>query len=242
MLGRTHGLSAGATYAAAAEFIWHPSLPYLATGTAIAIGAGVLPDLDTVGSCVARSFGFASEALAYLVRAISGGHREGTHTGVGDIVCALIAVVAIATEGIHFHVHVGPFARELSAGRIVLALYVALLLSAGAKALRLGHDRPREFLALAAGIAIAWSGWDARGIPWAILIGTAIHAAGDGLTIHGVPWLKPFSDHEFHLLPKPMRISTGHIVERAFIAPAMVVALGFLAWHAVQMTPDLHLL
>jgi membrane-bound metal-dependent hydrolase YbcI (DUF457 family) len=233
---------AGATYAAAAEYIWHPSLPYLTTGTAIAIGAGVLPDLDTVGSSVARSFGFASEALAVVVRKISGGHREGTHTGVGDAICALIAVAAIALEGVHFHVHLGPFARELSVGRVILALYVALLLSAGAKALRFGHDHSREVLAFAAGVAIAWSGWDARGIPWAILLGTAVHAAGDGLTIHGVPYLEPFSSHEFHLLPEGMRISTGHFVERVILAPAMLLALAFLAWHAAQMAPDLHIL
>lgn len=239
-LGRTHGLMAGASYAAVAEYTWHPSLPFLVTGTAIAVGAGVLPDLDTVGSSVARSFGLASEILAHIVRRISGGHREGTHTGAGDVVCALIAVAAIALEGAHFHVHLGPFARELSVGRVILAAYIALLLSAGAKALRFGHDFTREVLSLAAGIAIAWSGWDARGIPWAILLGTAVHAAGDGLTKHGVPYLEPFSSHEFHLLPEGMRISTGHFVERIVIAPAMVLALGFLAWHAVQMTPGLH--
>jgi membrane-bound metal-dependent hydrolase YbcI (DUF457 family) len=233
VLGRTHGLSAGATYAAAAEFIWHPTLPYLAVNTAIAIGAGVLPDLDTVGSTVARSFGWISECMAYCVRGISGGHREGTHTGVGDVVCALIAVAAILMEGIRLHLHLGPFSRELSAGRIILAAYLALLFSAGAMALRFRRNHLREVLAIGAAVAMAWSGFDARGIAWAILVGTAVHAGGDALTKHGVPWLEPFSSHEFHLLPEPMRISTGHIVERAVIAPAMVLALAFLAWHAV---------
>ena len=232
-LGRTHALMAGAAYAAACEFIWHPSLPYLATGTAIAAGAGVLPDLDTVGSCVARSFGWASELLAGIVRRVSGGHREYTHTGVGDVICALIAVAAIALEPFHFHVHAGPVYRELSYGRLLLGAYLALLFSAGMKALRLFHDTGRELLAVAAAVAMAWSGWDAHGIAWAILLGTAIHAAGDGLTKHGVRYFAPFSQREYHLLPVRLRLSTGHFTERAVVAPLLLVALGFLSWHAV---------
>jgi hypothetical protein len=37
-----------------------------------------------------------------------------------------------------------------------------------------------------------------------------------------------------HLLPESLRISTGHFTERAVIAPAFVLALGFLAARAVD--------
>ena len=235
MLGRSHALSAGVAYAALGTYVWHPTLPYLATGTAVAIGAGVVSDSDTRVSCVARSFGWASEALAWVVGKISGGHREWTHTGVGDVICALLATGAIALEGTRFHVHLGPVSRELSAGRVILVVYLALLFGAGMKALRvIRRDHRRELVAVAAAVAMAWSGWDSGGIAWAILVGTACHAAGDALTVHGVPWLLPFSKHEFHLLPEGLRISTGHFAERAIIAPVFLLALGFLTVHAVD--------
>ena len=78
---------------------------------------------------------------------------------------------------------------------------------------------------------------DSGGIALAILVGTIAHAAGDGLTKHGVPWLEPFSSHVFHLLPKCLRISTGHATERFLIAPAFLLALAFLAYHAITLTP-----
>jgi membrane-bound metal-dependent hydrolase YbcI (DUF457 family) len=236
MLGRSHALSAGVAYAALGTYVWHPTLPYLATGTAVAIGAGVVSDSDTRGSCVARSFGWVTEALAWVVGKISGGHREYTHTGVGDVICALLATGAIALEGTHFHVHLGPVSRELSAGRVILAVYLALLFGAGMKALRvIRRDHRRELVAVAAAVAMAWSGWDSGGIAWAILVGVVAHAAGDGITEHGIPYGKPFTDRVVHLLPKPLRISTGHVTERAIIAPGFLLAGAFLAYHAVTL-------
>ena len=138
-LGRTHALMGGAAYAALGEYVFHQPPLVLAAGTAISCGAAVLPDMDTVGSSVARSFGLISQGIAYVVRAISGGHREGTHTGAGDVICALIATVAIALEGQHFRVHFGHVSRELSTGRVILGVYLALLLGAGMKALRILH-------------------------------------------------------------------------------------------------------
>lgn len=242
MRGVTHGLSAGAVYATWGEVVKHQSVPVLVTGTAIAIGAGVLSDIDTRGSCVARSFGWITEVMAAAVHKLAGGHREGTHSAIGDGICALIAVLAIALEPVHFHVHVGPVARELSMGRIMLALYLALLFGAGMKALRHPRrDLRRELLAIGGAVAMAWSGWDAGGIAWAILIGTAVHAAGDGLTEHGVPYLLPLTNRCYHLLPKHLRISTGHATERLFIAPACVLALILLAVNAVAPGAELSL-
>lgn len=233
--GKTHAMSAGVAYAALGTYVWHPTLPYLATGTAVAIGSGVLSDSDTRGSCVARSFGWVTEALAWVVHRISGGHREYTHTGVGDVVCALLATGAIGLEGRHIHVGYGAYGQELSVGRAILAVYLALLFGAGLKALRwIRKDRRREALAVVAGVAMAWTGWDSGGIAWAILVGTVAHAAGDGITEHGIPYGKPVTDHVVHLLPKPLRISTGHVAERAFIAPAFIAALVILAAHAVD--------
>jgi membrane-bound metal-dependent hydrolase YbcI (DUF457 family) len=241
-----HGLSGGAAFAALGTYVWHMPLPVLATGCAIAVGAAVLPDLDTRGSCVARSFGWLSEGLAWIVHRISGGHREYTHTGAGDVLCAALAAGAIAAEPFYVRWHlrilgrVVPFA--VSPGRIVLALYLALLLGAGLSALNLiRRAHRREILAIVAAVVMAWTGWDTGGIAWAILLGTFAHALGDGLTKHGLAWGRPFTRHVFHLLPERLRISTGHWPETMIVTPLLLVALAFLAWHdAGAMAIHLH--
>jgi len=235
--GFTHGLSAGAAFACADEYVFHQRPAFVLAGTAVAIGAGVLSDADTRGSCVARSFGWVTEAMAWVVHRISGGHREWTHTAVGDGICALLAVLAISLEGEHFRLHAGPLSRELSAGRVMLGVYLAILLGAGMKALRILHrgELGREALATGLAVAMAWSGFDQGGVAWAILLGTVVHALGDGLTEHGEAYFRPLTDHVFHLLPKPLRLSTGHFTERFIIAPAMIAALAFLAYHAVSI-------
>lgn len=42
----THAVSGAAAYAALGSYAWHQPTPLLATGTAIALGAATLPDLD----------------------------------------------------------------------------------------------------------------------------------------------------------------------------------------------------
>ena len=236
-----HALSGLTASAALGTYAWHQPLPVLATGAALAAGAAVLPDLDTRGSCVARSFGGISEGLAWVVHRISGGHREYTHTGVGDVLCAALAAGAIAAEPFYVRWHlrilgrVVPFA--VSPGRIILAIYLALLLGAGLSALNLiRRNHRRELLAIVAAVIMAWTGWDTGGIAWAILLGTFAHALGDGLTKHGLAWGRPFTRHVFHLLPEGFRISTGHWQERAVVTPLLLAAFGFLVWHDTGAT------
>ena len=237
-----HGLSGAAVFAAVDTYIWHQPLPALATGAALAVGAAVLPDIDTQGSCVARSFGWLSEALAWIVHRLSGGHREGTHTGVGDAIAAGLAVLAISLERFIVRFRAGHVTVTVSPGRVMLGIYLALLIGAGLSALNLiRRAHRRELLAVGAAVAMAWTGWDTGGIAWAILLGTAVHAAGDALTEHGVPWGEPFTRHVFHLLPERFRISTGHVTERAVIVPLLLAALVFVAWHdAGTVLPAVH--
>lgn len=235
-LGRTHALMAAAAYATIGQYVAHQPPAILATGTALAASAGVLSDWDTQGSCVALSFGWITEAMAWCIHRLSGGHREWTHTGVGDVFCALLAVVAIALEPVHFlarfHAHGYTVSRHLSVGELILGAYLAILFGAGMKALRIiRKDLWREAAAIGLAMVMVVTGWDTGGIAWAILLGTVVHAIGDGLTEHGEAYFRPLTKHVFHLLPKRLRISTGHFVERRLLAPAMVLALGFLAWH-----------
>lgn len=236
MRGVTHAISGGTVYAALGIYVWHQPLPILATGTALAIGAATLPDMDQRGSCAARSFGWITECGASVVHRIAGGHREGTHEAVGNVICAALALLAIALEGWHLSLHWHGWAWHPSVGRLILGAYLALLFGAGMKALR--HPRRdfrREVLAIAAAGAMVYFSWDTGGIAWAILLGTVVHCAGDGLTKDGCPWLEPITSHRFHLLPKRARITTGKAVERVVICPALVLVLAFLAWHAITL-------
>lgn len=77
MMGRSHatiGASAGGSLALALH------VPALALPCALvgAIG-GLLPDLDQLGSTIARSCGPLTGALAHLVHLAAGGHRALTH-------------------------------------------------------------------------------------------------------------------------------------------------------------------
>lgn len=46
-------------------------------------------------------------------------------------------------------------------------------------------------------------------VPVCVGPGVLVHILGDELTLHGCPLLWPLTGHDFHLLPRPLRISTG---------------------------------
>ena len=82
MLGRDHALSGALVFAALGPSL-HMTGSHLGAGVLLATGAGVLPDVDHPDSPISREFGFLTEAFAWLVDRLSGGHRHGTHSLVG---------------------------------------------------------------------------------------------------------------------------------------------------------------
>ena len=82
-MGRTHAASGSLAFAAAAPLLPTLGVQLSAVGVVAASGAALLPDLDHPGSTAARALGPATGALARLVAAASGGHRQGTHSLVG---------------------------------------------------------------------------------------------------------------------------------------------------------------
>ena len=42
----------------------------------------------------------------------------------------------------------------------------------------------------------------------------------------------PVSMHEFHLLPRPVEITTGKIAETWVVFPIVAIALALALWHA----------
>src|SRR5690349_22514575 len=93
MLGRDHALSGAVVFAALAPSM-HVTAAHLAAGVVLGAGAGVLPDIDHPDSTIARSFGFLTEAFAWVVRRISGGHRRGTHALIGITVFTAGAIAS----------------------------------------------------------------------------------------------------------------------------------------------------
>lgn len=213
----------------------------------MAAGAGAICDLDCYGSAASRSFGWGTEALSWIVAHISGGHRNGTHTVIGDGVFAAVAALAllflpfkVTFPAFHGIPHL-PSTVSVSVGGTMLWLYLMLLFGAGAKALRfIKHDHEREFLAFAAAGVLVVSGFDLAGITEAVLLGTVVHCAGDSVTEEGVAWLEPFSRHRFHFgIPKLLRITTGHWVERWLIDKIAIplVAGAFIWWQLSAAFP-----
>lgn len=230
MLGRQHALSGGVAFAALAPVL-HVRPAYLAAGVALCAGAGVLPDIDHPDSSISRSFGFLTEAFAWLVNRASGGHRHGTHSLVGTAVFTGAAYLA------GWYQLTGPsaYARPVLSWHYVPAMLIlALLYSAALRALHIGGHHGDGIGVIAAAVT-CWTQADLTTLPagllhvpllaLAVALGCAAHIAGDEITHGGCPLLWPVSDRDFHLLPERLRITTGKFTEVYLIGPALTVGL-----------------
>lgn len=97
MMGLTHAGSGAAVGAAAAAALQLPP-GQAAVFAALCAGGAVLPDIDHPDSSVARSLGVLTRVFARLVNLVSGGHRNGTHSGFG---IGLFAVLLGAASALH---------------------------------------------------------------------------------------------------------------------------------------------
>lgn len=218
-MGRTHAASGGLAFAASAPLLLSGlgvelSPIGLVVGVVAAAGAALLPDLDHPSSTVARALGPLSGAVARMVVAISGGHRQGTHSLVGVAFFTVLAVLADQAG---------------TPGRTVVAVLLLVFASAG---LHLRMSRP-PVLHLAAcalvGIVLVAACPAVSGgvMPAAIAVGAATHLVGDALTREGIPVLWPFRQDRFRLAT----LKTGGLAERLLIGPAMLAAAAVVTWH-----------
>jgi membrane-bound metal-dependent hydrolase YbcI (DUF457 family) len=225
MLGHSHSLSGAATGAAAGMFVLHLPLTGTAALAGLTAGMALLPDLDSVGSCSARSLGLLSEAVAWVIRLVSGGHRHGSHSLVGIAAFTGLAWLACAF-------------RSDIAGKAGLALLITLAVSSGLEALHLTNGHTADALGIAAAAAVVWAGWGLALVPLAVALGCAAHLAGDALTDSGIPLLWPLSMYRFKAWPEPFSFTTGTRPETLIVDPLLSVAFLALASWAVVPHAD----
>lgn len=224
MMGRTHAASGSLAFAAAAPLLpllgVHLSTVGLLVGVVVAGGGALLPDLDHPGSTASRALGPVSGVLSNVIAAVSGGHRQGTHSLLG------VAAFTVAT-----------FLADLAGtpARAVVAAFLLVLASAGLH-LRLARPALIHLTLCVVGSAILIAtvpAVSAGVLPAAVAIGAAAHLAGDALTREGVPILWPVRRDRVHIAT----LSTGGLIEQLVIGPAMLVAAGAATWHLAGGQP-----
>jgi membrane-bound metal-dependent hydrolase YbcI (DUF457 family) len=223
VLGHSHALSGAVTGLAIGSLVLHEPAAPLALLAGLTAAYALAPDIDSCGSTEARSLGFVTEGFACLVRAISGGHRHGTHSLIG-----LGAFTGAAWLACLF--------RHDWGGRVALFLILTAGLPSAADALHLGHIGNLAGVASAA--VMCWTGWGLALVPLAAALGCATHIVGDMCTLTGCPLAWPLTMREFHLTPRPLRFTTGKLAEHVIVTPLLLAALGFLVW---RITPPIHL-
>jgi len=236
MLGRDHALSGALVFAALGPTL-HVTGEHLAAGVLLTAGAGCLPDIDHPDSTIARSFGFLTEAFAWLVARLSGGHRHGTHSLFG---------IAVFTVGAYFAGQFqlsGPVSHGHAAfswHMVPAALYLSLLYSSALRAVHVGSHHG-DLLGIGGAVISCYSGFDLIRLPvgsWhvpllavATALGCAAHIAGDELTHGGCPVFWPVSEREFHLLPGPLQFTTAKLAETWMVFPLLVAGIAVAVWH-----------
>ena len=148
---------------------------------------------------------------------ISGGHRKGTHSIAGVTVFALAALAAVH------------YATDLT-GNIILGLILAILLAAGIRALRIGGHHADLIGEAGAAAAVYWHAG----------LGLIPVCASPELTHDGCPLAWPVSNHEFHLLPHRLQITTGRFAEHWIISTLLLAGLGYLLWRDTGVAAIVH--
>ena len=214
MMGRTHATS-GAVLALAAVPALRAHGIDATGGSVIALaiagaGGAMLPDLDHAHASIAQALGPVTKAIAGVVSAVSGGHRNGTHSILG-----IAAFTAIAV-GIN------------RAGGIAVGLWLAFLFAIGTAAMRLSMSKTttsHTVLCLLAGAALvsssALKAFPFGILPWGVAIGATAHLLGDMLTTQGVPLLWPVSKFRF----KVANLTTDHFTERYIVGPGLSLVM-----------------
>lgn len=228
MMGRTHATSGAVAWMAAAPLMptlldVTPGPVGLAVGLVAAAGAAMLPDFDHHHATIAQSLGPVTKVIAAGVGAISGGHRNGTHSVLG------LAVFTATAFGL------------ATLGGWPLGIFLGFLFAIAAAALRVEMAKAtiaHTIICVAAAVALLLLAGNDVFPPLvvapAVAVGVAAHIVGDMLTKEGCPLAWPVSK----LRLKVLTLTTDGPVERLVIGPALgVAALVLLAIQTGLLEP-----
>lgn len=147
----------------------------LVAGTVVCAGASMLPDLDHPQATASRSLGPITGAASRVLRTVSGGHRQGTHSLLFAALAGVGSAALLAGTS-------GPWASFLICFFFASLLFRVLTEANGAISAALAMLVSGGLLALTGGGDWIWL---------AVLLGCLFHMLGDILTPEGVPPLWP---------------------------------------------------
>ena len=205
MLGRSH-FASGILAVEAVATVTHFTPTEAVTGLVVGSCAALLPDMDHPSSTISRTFGPLTRGFSALLAKMLGGHRAGTHSIPG--ILALGGVMKLCV-----------LFRHSPPAKIVLTAVLVVTLAAGVRILRI-KGKVDDFAPIPIVVGLVWfSDVSLSAVPLALMLGCAVHVAGDCATNSGCPLLWPISKERFGL----HLFSTGKWVEKRLVYPAIVV-------------------
>lgn len=190
MMGKGHAVSGAAAWLLIAEtgaFGLELDLAQTVAGTALAAGAALLPDLDHPQATAGRSAGIAGQAAAGVLGAATGGHRHGLHS--------LLAIVGFGLGATYLGrwTHDLPLIGETATGSVIMLAVLAVFATRALKLSRAGLVRLWVVMLAAALAATIWLPQVLEIVPVVVMVGVAVHLAGDFLTVGGLPLIWPLT-------------------------------------------------
>ncbi|ROS74360.1 metal-dependent hydrolase [Cellulomonas sp. PhB143] len=191
MMGGHHAASGAAAWVAVTS-----TAPYtlgihpvsdvgVVTGAVVCAGAALLPDADHRSGTIARSLPPVSNVVARAVAAVSGGHRNGTHSILGIAVFTGLAWLLG-----RWHVETAALGTVDVGAGVVAVLLVAYAMDA-LDLLGTGKLAPWAMSVVVAGLVAVLAPEEWNWLPLAVGLGATVHVLGDLLTTGGCPLLWP---------------------------------------------------
>ena len=215
MLGRTH-FASGVLVTEGLACVVHLSPAETVTGLVVGSCAALLPDIDHPSSTVSRTFGPLTQGFAHIWSKLMGGHRHGTHCILGILALGAVSWVCLQ----HRH--------NLLAGGILAAILIVTL-AAGVRIFRIPGWLDDVAPIPVVLVVVFWTNIDLSVVPIALMLGCAVHVAGDMMTRGGCPLAWPLSKERFAL----GLFSTGGWIEKTLVYPASLIGIVVLGAHQV---------
>lgn len=188
MMGRSHAVTGAFAFQGA--LVWSATTPYFphdlgsqVLGTIVCTGAALLPDIDHEKATVSNTYGPVTRAISEVIQWAAGGHRNGTHSIFG------IGLLGASAQAAVTYQHVPGWPMVVS--KIWLCLLL-ILASAGAVRLLKIDGYVDDFAPIPVSAAlVAFEPVPLDFVPLALVLGAAVHVAGDMLTNGGCPLFWP---------------------------------------------------